>query len=403
MLKSKRLAHLGAFFLLLLSAWVPSHYAHLTGDKFSMHSTLLGPIELPEPKAEWLADFEKHINEGESHSAFPGLAVAIVKDNQVLMCQGFGYKDQKSNEKVDRHTVFRLASMSKGVAAALAGNMVYQNAIHWDDKVVKYIPEFRMQDHDHSKQVSIRHILSHSAGFPYHSFTNLVEANVPLNDIISAMGEIQPIAEVGKIYSYQNAGFSMISEVLERSAGDAFEDLMQERLFDPLNMLDASVTYAALIRGDNVASPHMRSKSGWRKTSQQDIYYQAIPAGGINASISDMAQYLQALLGYYPDILPPHILDDLYTPVVDCPVKWKYFRGWEEINDLDYGLGFRIADFDGHKIIYHGGYIDGFRSEIALDPKEKIGICLLTNSSSSFPKKSLRKFLQAYYEVNMRS
>ena len=399
MLKSKKLAHLGALLILLGSAWVPSHHAHVTGLDAPIPNILPDEHGIQD---DWIKAFELHLSEGHRTGQYPGLAVAIVKNNQVLVCKGFGYRE-KNEDRVDAHTVFRLASASKGLAAALTGNMVYRNVVDWEDKVVEYIPEFRMQDTRHSQEVSLKHILSHSAGFPYHTFTNLVEANLSMKDIIKEMHIIRPIAEVGKIYSYQNAGFSIISEVLERSTGEPFKNVIQHALFDPLKMTDASVTFDALIHGENVASPHMRSKSGWRKTRQQNIYYHAVPAGGINASITDMAKYLQALLGFHPEVLPPHILEDLFTPIVSCPVKWKYFRGWDEISDLDYGLGFRIADFDGHKIAYHGGYIDGFRSEIALDPKEKVGICLLTNSSSSFPKKSLRKFLQEYYQVHTRS
>jgi len=231
-------------------------------------------------------------------------------------------------------------------------------------------------------------------------YTNLVEANVPLDYIIEEIKEVDPIGAPGEIYSYQNAGYSLITKVIERSTGKPFNDVIQERLFDPLGMTDASVTYDELISEPNTALPHVQVKGGWAKINQRNKYYNAVPAGGVNASIHDMTGYLKGLLGFRSETLPPHILDDLYTPHVNCPTRWKYFRGWNEIKDLDYGLGWRIADYEGKRLIYHGGYVKGFRSEIAFDPDEKIAICILTNSTSSLPKKSIKEFLKQYYALN---
>ncbi len=399
MIKSRTVALFGSVVLFLISALAPSYDANLMDYSLVGGPKWDGINSTDISFQHFIESFDQYIEKGYRGGQYPGMALAIVKNNQIVLKKGYGIKKARSTEQVDEHTVFRLASTSKGLAAALTGILVNETNLSWEDKLVDYLPHFTMKDPIHGQQIELKHILSHSAGFPYHMYTNLLEAGVSMKKITGEIQHINPIGPVGKFYSYQNAGYSLIGEVLEADQCKSYNHLMAEKIFDPLNMEDASVTYEDLMTGDNVATPHMKTKRGWVPTKQQKIYYNAVPAGGVNASISDMAQYLHALLGYAPEILPPHILEEMFKPQVSCPAKWKYFRGWSEVTKLDYGLGYRIAEYAGNKLVYHGGYIDGFRSEIAFDPVEKIGICLLTNGTSSFPKKSIHKFLQEYYQL----
>ena len=392
MFNSRRFAILGSVALFLISALAPTYHGHLQelsflpSDNFGRELKLFG----------FASQFDEYFSNAVENQSCPGLAVSIIKGNTTLLEKGYGYKSSKSQELVDNHTLFRLASNSKGVASTLAGVLVNKGIIDWDDRLVDYLADFEMKDPSQADKIQLKHILSHSAGFPYHTYTNLVEARVDLKRIIQEMKDVAPIAEPGTIYSYQNAAYSLIGEVIEERTGEDIHTCLQEHLFNPLGMKDASTSYEEIINHDNATQPHVKTQKGWAAINHKNTYYNAIPAGGVNASVADMSNYLKALLGYSNE-LPPHILDELFTPQVSCPAKWKYFRGWSEVNNLDYGLGWRIMDFNGHKVIYHGGYVKGFRSEIAFDPEEEIAICVLTNSGSSFPKKSIRKFLSEYY------
>ena len=393
MFKSRKFAILGSFALLMVSALFPTYHGHFQELSFISDQQFDEDLKL----LSFVHQFDRYFEESIARKNCPGLAVTVVKGNQTVLEKGYGYQSVKSGVPIDEHTLFRLASNSKGIASALAGILVHKGIIDWDDHLTDYLPEFRMQDPNHAGKIQLKHILSHSAGFPYHTYTNLVEAKVEMDKIIKEMAKVKPIGEPGQIYSYQNAAYSLIGEAIEATTGKDIHESLKEYLFKPLEMNDASTKYDLFIDNENVASPHVKVKGGWAETRHKNIYYNAVPAGGVNASIADMSKYLKALMGYSNE-LPPHILDEMFAPQVSCPAKWKYFRGWSEVESLDYGLGWRIVNFKGRKIVYHGGYIRGYRSEIAFDPEEEIAICLLTNSGSSFPKESLHKFLRAYYE-----
>ena len=336
--------------------------------------------------ANYLKEFEQNFLEGLNSRGIPGAAVAIVKDGRVVFEKGFGVKKKGTTDAVDEQTVFRLGSVSKGFASVLTGLFVEEGKVQWDYPVATYLNEFKLSDPEQTNRVQLKHLLSHTSGLPRHAYTNLVEDGLSLERIISRLERVPLISKEGEQLSYQNAAYSTIEKVLEAQANSDFNTLLQEKLFMPLEMVNSSASYDSIRNSGNRALPHVyySRARGYVPISISRKYYNAVSSGGINASASDMGKWLLLLTGHYPDVISGETLDRLFDPFVTLNNR-RFSRHWRGVNESHYGLGWRILDNHGQKIVYHGGYVNGYRSEIAFAPEDGIGICVLINTSSSYP------------------
>lgn len=350
-----------------------------------------------EALASYLQDFERTFAEGMSENKIPGAAVAIVKDGQIVFQKGFGVREKGKPQRVDEHTVFRLGSVSKGFASVLTAVLADQGIVDWGDPVSEYVEDFRLYDPGQTRRIQIRHLLSHTSGLPRHAYTNLVEDGLSLDRIIPRLQEVPLIAKEGEQLAYQNATYSVIEKVLERQTENDFNTLLQEKLFDPLSMNNASSTYEGILEADNKALPHVyvsRSR-GRAPISISRKYYNAVSSGGINASASDMGKWLLMLTGHHPEVISEESLNTLSEPIATLNNR-RFSRRWDNVNRSYYGLGWRILDNHGQKIVYHGGYVNGYRSEIAFAPEDGTGICILINTSSSYPLEVIPGFFNHF-------
>ncbi len=330
-------------------------------------------------------------------SGCPGAAVAIVRDTGKKWLRGYGVKESGSEDSVNINTVFRLGSVSKGFAAVLTGILVKEGILDWDDKVIKYLPDFSLNDSVNTGNLTIRHILSQTTGLPKHTFTNLLDDNVPYRDIVKKLEEVPAISPPGEVYSYQNVAYSLISDILQKATGKCYNSLIMEKLFYPLEMDDASIDFYSLVKCGNVAKPHLRKNNSYRTGKIKDNYYSTSPASGLNSSISDLSKYLMALLEKCPDVVSPDILDEIYRPYIQTHIKRRYAGNWKGLGDIYYGMGWRVFYFRGNEIIYHGGYVKGYRAEIAVCPKEGIAVAVLMNSSSNLANICIPAFFDMYF------
>lgn len=336
--------------------------------------------------ASFLEEFEESFEDGLDRKFIPGGSVVIVKDGRIIFQKGFGVKKKGSSDKVDEHTVFRLGSVSKGFASVLTGVFVEDELLNWNESVFGYYENFKLNDPKQTNRVEIKHILSHTTGLPRHAYTNLVEDGLSLDLIIPRLETVPLIADEGIQLAYQNAAYSVIEKVLEGQTSTDFNTLLEEKLFIPLDMINASSSFESINSSENKAMPHIyHSRSRGRvPVPISKKYYNAVSSGGINASAADMGNWLLLLTGSYPEIISEESLDKIFEPIASINNK-RFSRYWDGVNESHYGMGWRVLDNAGQKIVYHGGYVNGYRSEIAFAPNENIGICVLINASSSYP------------------
>ena len=351
--------------------------------------------------AQVIYQFEDYFLETLTEWDVPGAAVAIVKDNQIIYIKAFGVREVGLPEKVDIHTAFRLASVSKGFASVLTGILVKDGILNWDERVIKYLPRFSLKSSKKTNKLKIKHLLSHTTGLPAHTYTNLLDDDVPLGDIYQKLKEVSVIAPVGKIYSYQNVVYSLISDVIKTATGKNYEQLVTERIFQPLGMYDASMGKEAFTVFNNCAQPHIQQGFGWASTEVKPGYYNVLPAAGINASILDMARWLRAMMGGAPETIAPEVIQQVTSPIVKTP-KEKYKHRWRDhLQDAHYGLGWRIYNYAGTTIVYHGGWVQGFRAEMGFIPAQKVGIVVLLNCESIVANLFLPSFFDLYLNLTV--
>lgn len=361
------------------------------------------PISLPAsenslPDLPAFRDFISFMARELDSSHTVGAAYTIVHNGDVAYTGTFGKREYGTDLEVNSHTLFRLASVSKGFAGALACFLELDGAFSLDDRVVDHYPGFALKDSMSTENLTIRHLLSHTTGLVPYAYDNLVEADQELPDIIERLDEVDISAPPGELYGYQNVLFSMLDPIARRSTGVPYQVLLEEKIFKPLGMEDASAGPVDMEKNNNLAYPHVRTRAGYVSLNPHKGYYNVMPAAGVNASISDMEQWLLALLGQKPEMMPDTVLTSLSTPLIYTPLKWRYTRYWKPFRERYYSLGWRIYNYQGRKIVYHGGYIRGYRAEIAFCPEENVGIAFLQNSPNGLASRCVPTFFDLYLE-----
>ncbi|WP_425480663.1 serine hydrolase domain-containing protein [Lysobacter silvisoli] len=330
--------------------------------------------------------FEAMAQQLVANQRVPGLAMAIVHDGRILSARGYGITDVKAAEPVDGHTVFRLASLSKGVAATMAGVLVNDGTLRWDSKLVDYMPGFQLVDPYAAQQITVADLLSHRVGLTHNTYDRDLENYADYRVLTQKLAYAPMNCQPGTCYGYQNIAFSLIGDVVFAATGDFYSQEVQRRLFKPLGMNDASLGLEGITASARWAKPHVRARGGWVSVTPKPTYYQLPPAAGVNASASDMAQWLLAQTGHRPDVLPAPLLATLHQPLVDTPGEtrgspWRRSR----VSSAGYALGWRVYDYAGHRLVFHGGAVQGYRGLVALLPERDLGIAVLWNSESALP------------------
>ncbi|MCA7022947.1 MULTISPECIES: serine hydrolase domain-containing protein [Stenotrophomonas] len=315
----------------------------------------------------------------------PGIAMAIVQNGRVLSARGFGVTDIGNPQPVDAHTVFRLASLSKAFAGTMAGLLVNDGTLRWDSKVTDYVPGFQLGTPEATRRLTVADVLSHRVGLPYNAYDRDIEANADYYTLTRKLASAPLKCEPGDCYAYQNVAFSLIGDVVYAASGSFYEQAVERRILKPLGMNDASLGLAGIQASPRWARPHVRSRNGWVSLSPKPTYYRVAPAAGVNASASDMAQWLLAHTGHRQDVLPAPLLATLHAPLVNTPGEMR--SGWrrQRLDSAGYALGWRVFDYAGHTVVFHAGAVQGYRGLVALLPERDLGIAVMWNGESSVP------------------
>lgn len=350
--------------------------------------------------------FNKAIKSGD----IVGAGVSIVSGDSVILSDGYGKRSFNGTDNVDGETLFRLGSISKGFTGVLAANLESEGKLHLDDKVADYLPNFHFGDNQNTQKIEIAHLLSHTTGTPYHSYTDLVEAGLDISSISEKFNKVNPISTPGSQYSYQNAMFSVSQEVMLKATGKNIQTLLNDKFFEPLGMNSVSMDHKTLINTENIALPHIKRGNRWRTVLPRDNYYNAIAAGGINANSMDMAKWMRFLLGHNPEVMSKDAMAQAFKPFIELKGHSKYYQKWPGHVKSSYGFGWRIHTLKENEkaleetIWHHGGSVNNYRNEIALFPDSDLGICVLINGPSKLVKTvipDLRAIVKSIYEQEL--
>ena len=350
-----------------------------------------------------VAQFEAMAQQLVASQRVPGMAMAIVHNGRVLSARGYGVTDTRAPLPVDGHTVFRLASLSKAFAGTLTGLMVNDGTLRWDTRLTQYQPGFRLADPAAAQMITVADLLSHRVGLRHNAYDRDLEANVDYSTLTQKLAYAPMACAPGTCYGYQNIAFSLIGDVIQGATGVSYGQTVQNRIFRPLGMTDASVGLDGILTSPNWARPHVRTRGGWLSLTPKPSYYHVAPAAGVNASAGDMAKWLLAQTGHRPDVLSAPLLATLHQPLVSTPGELRG-SSWrrERLNAASYALGWRVYDYAGNNLVFHGGAVQGYRGVVALLPDRDLGIAILWNSESSVPTGLLPTMLDRAIGLNDR-
>lgn len=350
--------------------------------------------------------FDEQIKANISQHQCPGMAVLVMRNNQVIFEKQYGTKSRYSDENIDNTTIFRLGSVSKGFAGVLAAILIDKNMMHLDDPVSMYVPEITMKARSKDQILRVKHILTHSSGLTQHAYSNLVDENRDMETIISYLNKLVPRDSTGKAYAYQNATFGLIEKVIEEVAGMSYAEALDFYIFSPLKMCNTSCTYEDIMNATNVCYGHKYGRYGFVPIEFSPHYYNVVSAGGVNAPLADMQKWLSAVMGYRPDVISPNARNIAFSPYINTSHDRKYFNRWPGAESSHYGLGWRVVNTKNNQLVYHGGMVNGFRTEIAFDQNKDLGIVILFNSVCHYSNYAVHMFYDLwndYYKSDKES
>ncbi|MDO6446624.1 serine hydrolase domain-containing protein [Colwellia sp. 1_MG-2023] len=344
-------------------------------------------------------DFSAYFAQQLINYNIPGAAYVIVKNNKVIALETFGYTDKAKSQPVDKNTIFRLASVSKTFASTITTMLAQEQVLDLSDPITKYVPHFSLATAGAAEKIQLKHLLSHSSGLMPNAYDNLLHENWNMDKIISRFDRIAPICQPERCYGYQNILYGLLQPAIEASQNKNYSTLLDERIFQPLNMKDSSVGIEEFTQQKNTAKPHVLIKATptgrtdkqgnklkkyfWRKVNVAPDFYNVAPAAGVNSSISDLAQWLIANLGNSPQVLSPTLIKELTTPRIKTKrdLRRRFWRDY--LTDAHYGYGWRIYQLADTEVIYHSGWVEGFRADIGYSPNSGIGFAILFNAESN--------------------
>jgi CubicO group peptidase (beta-lactamase class C family) len=306
----------------------------------------------------------------------PGMAVAVVKDDKVVLSEGLGWADLEEKKPVTPNTIFAIGSCSKAFTTTLVGMLVDDGKIHWDDPVARYLPFFKMKLKSEKPDalVTIRDLLTHRTGFSRMNMV-WVESGLPREEMLRQATEAEPRSEFRSQFLYNNVMYLAAGVAGGKAASSDWDTLIRERIFQPLGMTSSSTSIKNL--------PARKAAKGyiWDDVQKKNFIISMRnldnvgPAGSINSNILDMAKWIRFHLnrGSFEGM----------RLISDVSHKETWTRQMKMGGGLSYGLGWMLSRWKENLEVVHGGNVDGFSAQVAMLPEKNIGFVLLTNQTSS--------------------
>ena len=314
----------------------------------------------------------------------PGIAVCVIKDGKVVHSRGYGVRSLATRQRVDENTLFGIASNSKAFTTAALGMLVDEGKIGWDDKVRKYIPEFKLYDPYVTEEFTIRDLLCHRSGLGLGAgdlmfFPDSSDFTIP--DILHNLQFLKPVTSFRSTYAYDNNLYIVAGEVVARASGMSWEDFIERRIMGPLGMTHSAASWDRLKDTTNWIDAHAKVEGTVRVIARSRSKVDHA-AGGIYSSIADLSKWVLCHLQggkYGPDVKPlfsAAVLHERWAPQTILPLGGP---GPYNTHFAAYGLGFGLSDVKGYKQVSHTGGLEGMVTQITMVPELRLGIIVLTN------------------------
>jgi CubicO group peptidase (beta-lactamase class C family) len=307
----------------------------------------------------------------------PGMAIAVVKDDEVVLTHGFGIASVEEETPVTPETIFAIGSSTKAFTSTLVGMLVDEGKMDWDDPVTEYLSYFQMniESNNESAEITLRDVLSHRTGFTRMGLL-FASGQIPREEVLLDATKAEPYVPFGEKWYYSNVMYMSAGVAAGRVEGTDWDTLVTERIFERLGMNSTTTSVTRAEKDSRLASGYL-----WDEDLQAYEYKPMRnvdnigPSGSINSNVIDMAQWLRLQLnrGEYEGrrLISEENLSETWTTQINIT------------EDVGYGMGWMIREWEGQPVIEHGGNVDGFSAQVAMLPESDLGFVLLTNASAS--------------------
>jgi CubicO group peptidase (beta-lactamase class C family) len=326
---------------------------------------------------------DTYITLGMKQWQIPGMAIAIVKDGQVIKMQGYGVREFGRSDRVDENTLFLIGSCTKAFTATAMCVLEYEKKLSLEDKVIKWLPDFRLYDSLATQEVTLRDMICHRVGFQTFQgdFVNW-NSNLTREELIHNVRNYKPVYGFRTHYGYFNMGFVTDGHILKLACDTAWNDFLQNRFFNPLQMSRTVTSKDMLSRDKNACVSHTVVNGKLIRIGYPDIDAMA-PCGSIASCVKDMANWLIMQLdsGRFNGraVVPFDVLQKTRTSsTIVSDYNGKLFQGVRHFST--YGLGWFLEDYGGKKVIQHSGGVDGFLTQTTFIPELNVGYIIVSNN-----------------------
>lgn len=330
-----------------------------------------------------LGGLDAYIKKGMSDWELPGLAVAVVKGDEIILMKGYGTREIGKELPVNENTIFAIGSTSKAFTSLSVGLLVQDEKISWDDPVIDHMKDFQLYDPWVTREIRVRDLLANRSGLGDATDLLWYGTDFTRDQIVKRLRYAEPVASFRYTYAYRNVMFLVAGQLVSAVTGTSWDNFLEERVFKPLKMTRSSTTTQSLKGMDNVASPHLRIGNKITAVPYRNMD-NICPAGGIVSCIRDMAQWLRLHIneGVFEGqrIIDRSVIQETHTQQTPVPMNPAFLAKFPDAHRFDYCLSWVTLDHLGRLMVWHNGSIDGMHAVIGFIPSEKIGAVILSNS-----------------------
>ena len=309
-----------------------------------------------------------------------GVSIGIVSEGQLVYAKGFGWRDEEKRLPATADTVYSIGSCSKAFTSFLAGTLVDEGLINWDQRIIDIYPEFRLWDGHATLNLTMRDLLTHRSGMPQHDLMWYNSSTLTRLEVMRRLRYLKPACDIRERYQYNNLMYLVAGFSMEYLMARPWEELVSDRILNPLGMNHTSFRIADMQQEPDFAVPYIETRGALKKMAISDISLIG-PAGGINSNVTDLSRWVQMHLngGMWgqKSLISPSILQDMHAPQT-------IVSGAPESNEshiLTTGIGWNVLSYRGHYYVSHDGGLAGFTSVIGFFPRDDLGIIILSNKN----------------------
>ena len=315
----------------------------------------------------------------------PGLAIGIIKDGKVVLAKGYGVRAQGEAAAVDANTTFAIGSNTKAFTTAALAILVDEGKLHWDDRVIDYLPDFRMWDPYVTREFRIRDLLSHRSGLGTGAgdLMFVTTTDFTRNDLLRALRYLKPVTSFRTRFAYDNLLYVIAGQLIPVVSGQTWEDFVTARILKPLHMDDCAVVDTRLTDRSNMAAPHVIIDGKVTRIPALSIPLVA-PAGAVNCNVTGMLKWVSTQLGRGKSPQGVQLFSaaqsaEMWSPQTILPTGSNERLALTHTHFASYGLGWGLEDIDGYKRVSHNGGLPGMVTHVSLVPELNLGVVVLTN------------------------